>query len=254
MRRQAAVDSKHQVIVAADVLGLGSEQAALLPMVQLAKPFATEQTLMVADAGYNSEANLVALEAQNIPALIADNGMRKRDERYQEQGKHRAKPEPLHDKRAKKVEKIFRPEDFEFNGDGVTCVCPAGKVLRGSGNRYVVNGFEHFKYKAAISDCAPCQLRRQCLIKPEITQFRQVGWFPKGQVSPKITTEKMRQAIDSPQGRTLYSKRIGAVEPVFGNLRHNKQLNRFTLRGKGKVNAQWHLYCMVHNIGKIASI
>jgi Transposase DDE domain len=41
---------------------------------------------------------------------------------------------------------------------------------------------------------------------------------------------------------------------VFGNLRHNKQLNRFTLRGKRKVNAQWHLYCLVHNIGKIASI
>jgi transposase len=251
---QAAVDDKHQVIVAADVLGLGSEQAALLPMVQLAQKFATEQTLMVADAGYNSEANLVALEAQNIPALIADNGMRKRDERYQNQGKHKAKPEPLHDKRAQRVDKIFRPEDFKFNGDGVTCVCPAGKELRGSGNRYVVNGFEHFKYKAAISDCAPCQLRRQCLIKPETTQFRQVGWFPKGQISPKTTTQKMRQAIDSPRGRTLYSKRIGAVEPVFGNLRHNKQLNRFTLRGKRKVNAQWHLYCLVHNIGKIASI
>jgi len=43
------------------------------------------------------------------------------------------------------------------------------------------------------------------------------------------------------------------------HLRHNKRLNRFNLRGKGfnlrgkdKVNAQWHLYCMVHNIEKLA--
>jgi hypothetical protein len=33
---------------------------------------------------------------------------------------------------------------------------------------------------------------------------------------------------------------------------HNKGLKRFTLRGKDKVNAQWLLYCMVHNIEKIA--
>ena len=42
------------------------------------------------------------------------------------------------------------------------------------------------------------------------------------------------------------------VEPVFGNLRHNKRLNRFTLRGQKKVDAQWKLYCLVHNIEKLA--
>ena len=42
------------------------------------------------------------------------------------------------------------------------------------------------------------------------------------------------------------------AEPVFGNLRHNKRLDRFTLRGQKKVDAQWKLYCMVHNIEKLA--
>jgi hypothetical protein len=42
------------------------------------------------------------------------------------------------------------------------------------------------------------------------------------------------------------------VEPVFGNLRHNKGLDRFTLRGRGKVRTQWQLYCLVHNIEKLA--
>ena len=51
--------------------------------------------------------------------------------------------------------------------------------------------------------------------------------------------ERMKHKIDSPTGRHIYSKRLGTVEPVFGNLERNKGLKRFTLRGKEKVNAQW---------------
>ncbi|MCG8312942.1 MAG: transposase, partial [Pseudomonadales bacterium] len=29
------------------------------------------------------------------------------------------------------------------------------------------------------------------------------------------------------------------------------RLNRFSLRGKSKVQGQWQLYCLVHNIEKI---
>ena len=56
-----------------------------------------------------------------------------------------------------------------------------------------------------------------------------------------------------PRGRHLYRKRIGNVGPVFGNLRHKQRLNRFRLRGKTKVNAQWGLYCLVHNIEKLSN-
>jgi hypothetical protein len=63
----------------------------------------------------------------------------------------------------------------------------------------------------------------------------------------------MAAKIDTAQGRTIYSKRMSIVEPVFGNLRWAKGLSRFTLRTKKKVNVQWLLYCMVHNIGKICN-
>ncbi len=62
----------------------------------------------------------------------------------------------------------------------------------------------------------------------------------------------MRQAIDSTRGRPLHSQRIGTVEPVFANIRHNKRLSRFNLRGWEKVNTRWNLYCLVHNIEKLA--
>ena len=82
--------------------------------------------------------------------------------------------------------------------------------------------------------------------------MRQVAIFYKSQASPLKHTEAMKRRIDSPQGRELYGKRIATVEPVFGNLRYNKRLDRFTLRGQHKVDAQWKRYCMVHNIEKPA--
>ena len=64
--------------------------------------------------------------------------------------------------------------------------------------------------------------------------------------------ELMKQAIDSKRGRELYGQRFATVEPVFGNIRANKRLDRFTLRGREKVDGQWKLFCLVHNIEKLA--
>ena len=49
-----------------------------------------------------------------------------------------------------------------------------------------------------------------------------------------------------------YSKRLGTVEPPFGNLRYQKGLDHFTLRGRAKVDGQCELYALVHNIEKLA--
>ena len=58
--------------------------------------------------------------------------------------------------------------------------------------------------------------------------------------------------IDTEQGRKIYPRRTAIVDPVFANICTHKGLNRFTLRGKIKVTIQWLLYCIVHNIEKIA--
>ena len=50
-----------------------------------------------------------------------------------------------------------------------------------------------------------------------------------------------------------HSRRARAVaEPVFANVRYNKGLDRFTLRGHAKVDGQWKLFCLVQNIEKLA--
>ena len=71
--------------------------------------------------------------------------------------------------------------------------------------------------------------------------------------APMSHTERMRRRIDSAQGKAQYARRFATVEPVFGNLRYNKKLSRFTLRGRRKVDTQWELYCLVHNIEKLAN-
>jgi hypothetical protein len=64
--------------------------------------------------------------------------------------------------------------------------------------------------------------------------------------------EAMKRRIDSALGKQMITRRFATVEPVFGNIRYNKGLNRFTLRGRRKVDGQWKLYCLVHNIEKLA--
>ena len=58
---KAAVDSAHQVIVAADVVGSGSQQSMLLPMIEQSDAYRAPHTLITADAGYHSDANVAQL-------------------------------------------------------------------------------------------------------------------------------------------------------------------------------------------------
>ena len=249
----AAVDAKHQIIVAAQAHGTGSEQELLLPVIQATESQRTDQTLITADAGYHSDANLNTLAEQEIPALIADTGMRKRDERFKDQDKYKVLPDPLYDKaHPKKGIKRYRPKDFDYDPEAGTCICPAGKRLYQNGANCNHKGLIGTKFQGALRDCVPCHLREKCLRTPEKTKARQVMFFRGKANSTLSASERMKQAIDSERGRALYGRRFATVEPVFGNIRHNKRLNRFTLRGRAKVDGQWKLFCLVHNIEKLA--
>ena len=251
----AAVDGHCQIIVEAQAHGTGSEQALLLPVVAAFADVRHDGSIITADAGYHSEANLEALAGKNVAALIADGGLRQRDERFAEQDNYKGQPDPLYDKTGgqKKKAKLYGPEDFDFDADTRTCICPAGKRLYGAGSNCTINGYAVIKFRGALRDCVPCTQRSRCLRTPEQTKVRQVAFFQgKAKTTAESFTDRMKRAIDSPRGRELYGQRIGIVEPVFANLRHNKRLDRFTLRGRKKVDTQWKLYCMVHNIEKLA--
>ena len=65
-------------------------------------------------------------------------------------------------------------------------------------------------------------------------------------------TRFLNKSILRPDPNVLTPRRFATVEPVFGNLRGNKRLSRFSLRGQQKVDGQWKLYCLMRNIEKLA--
>ena len=69
---------------------------------------------------------------------------------------------------------------------------------------------------------------------------------------PPTHTTRMKQRIDAPAGRARYGQRLATVEPVLANVRYNKGLDRFTLRGRTKGDGQWKLVCLVHNFEELA--
>lgn len=71
------------------------------------------------------------------------------------------------------------------------------------------------------------------------------------QTQPPNLIDEMKAKIDSQEGKRIYARRLGIVEPVFANICAHKHMNRLTLRSKLKVDVQWSLFAIVHNIGKI---
>jgi len=260
----SAVDAKHQIIVEAQAYGTGSEQEVLLPVVDAMRDRAllTEGSLITADAGYHSKANLRALSERDVDALIADTGMRRRDERFAEQARHKAKKDALHDKSPPRENRralpLYEPADFTYDPVARTCVCPAGKSLYRKGQNLVIGNYVGEEFRGAKRDCLPCGHRARCLRHPDRTAVRTVVFFhgraERSRPSGLDLVQQMRERLDSPEGRALYAARFGVVEPVFGNICYNKGLTRFTLRGRTKVDAQWKLFCLVHNIEKLAKL
>jgi len=97
-------------------------------------------------------------------------------------------------------------------------------------------------------DCSRCSLTHRCFYNKSTK--RRGLYVPIGAEKSNFS-KAMQNKVDSDKGRKIYPQRFAVVEPVFANIKTQKRLDRFTLRGKVKVNIQWMLYCMVHNIEKI---
>jgi len=140
-------------------------------------------------------------------------------------------------------------EDFRYDDRAGKLICPAGHALYVRNRNFkTADGYKAIAYQAPKTACRGCHLRSKCL-RNQNTESRQVHIFSDHR--PGSLTDAMKKKIDTPEGRRQYSKRIAIVEPVFGNIRSCKKMDRFTLRGRVKVNIQWLLYCVVHNIEKI---
>jgi len=242
---QALVDDKHQVIVQAEVFGEGQDHHHVPPLIDGAKANMAaighdedyfEGSILTADALYHGPNNLKKCESEGIDAYIPDKDFRKR-----------APGSKTKQRRSAWDIKRFRLKDFRPCKDGDMYICPQGKFLK-----FITtyNGIIYRQYATDAGDCMRCELKARCIRVKNAK--RKYIHFPVASVAGN-RCKAMADKIDSKRGRKIYNRRMAIVEPVFGNIRFIKRLDRFTLRGKIKVNIQWLLYCMVHNIEKVAN-
>ena len=252
----AIVDEKHQIVVHAEAFGKGEDGSNMGPMLEGAKQkleaIGREKPLkgkkVSADTGYYSVQNLEACKEMEVDAYVPDPQFRKRDVRFADAGRHRRSVDKRHQK-YKSKKRWFSAEDFKLDDRTGKLICPAGHGLYVKNRNFITaDGYKAIAYQAPKTACRDCPLRSKCLRNPK-TVSRQVHVFYGKR--PGSITDEMKQKIDTADGRRTYSKRLGIVEPVFGNIRACKKMDKFTLRGHMKVNIQWMLYCLVHNIEKI---
>jgi transposase len=255
----AVVDAKHQIVVHAQAFGEAQEHGLLIPMLEgtrqqfqgIGEADVLKAIKVTGDSGFHCEDNVRYLFEHGIDGYLADNRFRKRDPRFADASRHvpKRRDEPW----SRQPKGPFKAADFRVAEDLSHAICPAGRRLYRSGGHCIIGGrYQAVRFRGAKRDCTVCELRKQCLRYPERSQVRQVAVILNRLPGrPETYSARMKQKIDTARGRYEYSRRLGTVEPVFANITHAHGLKRFSLRGVNKINTQWLLYCLVHNIGKL---
>jgi hypothetical protein len=65
--------------------------------------------------------------------------------------------------------------------------------------------------------------------------------------------ERMRRRLSTDHGRELYAQRKITVEPVFGQIKYNRRIDRFMRRGRSAAQSEWRLVTATHNLLKLHS-
>lgn len=256
----AAVDKKHQIIVDAQAFGDSQEHHTLQPILDaiekryrrtgLHDNVFNSDLIVTADTGFSNHRNNVYLREHGINAYIPDNQFRQRDPRFKQQKKKYGK---RHQEDRVGIKATIPASEFTVNKRKKTCVCPEGNSMWLHRETKQDNGKIQLVFEGKLTDCRNCLRKNACLRNPDSPNDRKghgrlVSFLIDARNS---ATHWMKKRVDSKEGKQIYSHRMSTVEPVFGNIGTNKGLNRFSLRGKHKVEGQWKLYCLVHNIEKI---
>lgn len=180
-----------------------------------------------ADAGYGSEENYDFLEAEGMENYVKYPGF------YQEQ-------------RKEIKNNLFRVENLHYNAQDDYFVCPMGQHLTYRFTTKITskNANQSTARVYRAQRCEGCPLRGAC---------HQAKTDRIIQVNPNLQRHKQiaRQNLWSIRGIYLRKKRCIEPEPVFGQIKWNRQFKRFLLRGLPKVNCEFGIVAIAHNLKKM---
>lgn len=181
----------------------------------------------IADAGYGSEENYDFLEAQGVENYVKFPGF-------------------YHEQKRKQQNDPFRTENLHYNAQDDYFVCPMGQHLtyRHTSKVTSKNGYQSAVRVYQAKRCEGCPLRGACH-KAKTDRIIQVN--------PNLQRHKQiaRQNLWSIRGIYLRKKRCIEPEPVFGQIKWNRQFKRFLLRGLPKVTCEFGIVAIAHNLKKM---
>jgi transposase len=184
--------------------------------------------VLTADAGYGSEENYLLLAKHNIEAYV----------------KHNQFDREQHAKN----KDWFRGDQLEYDKKKDVLYCPIGDEMKSIGTytRSTANGFKQTLTKYQAKKCNGCVLRELCHTQKgnRIVDINHRLLKLKQQANARLKSEK---------GIAYRKRRAADVEPVFANLKHNKNFKRFMLKGIAKVEIETGLLALAHNLAKMAA-
>jgi transposase len=224
-----------QFIVSYSVHQRAGDPGCFIPhMEQQLWPEGVKIQNVCADAAYGSEENYAYLEQREVGNYLKYNSF------YRETHPPR-KPELIQ-------KASFRVENLPYNPDKDEFTCPANHPLTYRETRpyRTENGYLTERRFYECSECATCPLKPQCT---------QAKGNRRIQISFKLREyrQQAKENLLSEQGIALRKQRGPDVETPFGNIKHNMGVRRFLLRGLKKVETEWGLLSMAHNMRKLAA-
>lgn len=209
------------VLVGAYVSTNASDKEQLMPLIdQVEQNTRGQVDVILADSGYSSYANYEWLDNQKKTAYIPD-------QEYERRDKLKAQP--------------YDKSNFIYNAEADKYLCPRGKDLVFSGISFSRTRKQKLRiYKG--TQCTTCPVKMDCTS----ASTRQIN-----QDFREPLRERARNLLDSPEGKKIYRKRMSMIEPIWGNIKFNKLITMFHLRGLANVNGEWMLIAIANNIQKM---
>jgi transposase len=227
------IGTENQMIVGFSIHQTSTDSPALIPhLQQLKQNLGKLPPNWIADAGYGSEENYLSLMAEQITPYVKYNAFEK----------DRKKRRKVSEK-----EKYHRRQ-FRYDEQTDTFVCPEGKRLlfEQCTRAQSATGFISERRAYRCQECYGCPARDVCTQSKygRILHFSPVFEKLRKQAFDRLTSEV---------GKKLRSRRYIDVEAVFGLLKGNMKFRRFHLRGMDKVEVEWGLLSIAHNLAKVAA-
>ncbi|MGQ0686723.1 IS1182 family transposase, partial [Bradyrhizobium sp.] len=222
---QIAVDDKHKLIVASEVVNDGNDTGQLYEMAKAAREVLGAKTLQaVADTGYYNGAALKECEEGSIVPYVPPP---KRTGGLEAQGR-------------------FTHEAFSYDAEANVYRCPAGAQLRPmNGIKTSPGGRQEIRYVSLKSVCKVCPLREQCL-----SQKSNIRTIYRWQHEDVI--DRHRARMEGTGG--LMRQRACLVEHPFGTLKCRAGYRHFLVRGFAKVRGEWSLMALCYNLTRVLNI